>query len=167
MIVRASFSVNLRTWCFRDDCCLVIIGHKILQHRAAQPVAGGPHLAHEAVLCGPQDLFARLISSWKGLQSIFWQIKRSKPKSSSVWFSWNQIWFAAKTFFLVFTYFWGQIPKILTEINTDLRRRPFFLSSLTFGDRYPKYWPKWAPIFVQQTCNYLELNLGKNAFGPQ
>ena len=99
MIVRVSFSVNLRTWCFRDDCSLVIIGHKILQYRAAQPVAHGPHLAHDAVLCGPQGLFAWLISSWKGLLSIFWQIKRSKPKPSSVWFSRNQIWFAAKTFF--------------------------------------------------------------------
>ena len=60
---------------------------------------GGPHLAREAVLCGPQGLFARLISSWKGLLSIFWQTKRSKPKPSSVWFSRNQFGFAAKTFF--------------------------------------------------------------------
>ena len=68
---------------------------------------------------GPQGLFERLISSWKGLLSIFWQIKRSKPKPSSVWFSRNQFGFAAKTFFLVFTYFWGQILEILTEISTD------------------------------------------------
>ena len=34
---------------------------------AAQPVASGPHLAGEAILCGQQGLFARLISSWKGL----------------------------------------------------------------------------------------------------
>ena len=38
-----------------------------------------------------------------------------------------------RPFFLVFTYFWGQIPKILTEINTDLRRRPFFYLHLLFG----------------------------------
>ena len=57
-------------------------------------------MAREAVLCGPQGLFARLISSWKGLLGIFWQIKRSKPKPSSVWFSRNQFGFAAKTFFL-------------------------------------------------------------------
>ena len=29
----------------------------ILYTRAAQPVARGPHLAREAVLCGPQGLF--------------------------------------------------------------------------------------------------------------
>ena len=28
-IVRVAFSANLRTWCFRDDCCLVITGDKI------------------------------------------------------------------------------------------------------------------------------------------
>ena len=43
-------------------------------------MAREPHLASEAVLCGPQGFFARLISSLKGLLSIFWQIKRSKPK---------------------------------------------------------------------------------------
>ena len=44
-------------------------------------MARGPHLAREAVLCGPQGLFAQLISSWKGLLCIFWQTKRSKPKA--------------------------------------------------------------------------------------
>ena len=77
---------------------------------AAQHVVRWPHLPREAVLCGPQSLFARMISSWKGLLSIFWQIKRSKPKPSSVWFSRNQFGFAARPFFLVFTYFLGQIP---------------------------------------------------------
>ena len=43
-------------------------------------------------------------------------------------------------FFLVFAYFLGQIPEILAKVSTD---------------------------FVQQTCNYLEFNLGKNACGPQ
>ena len=38
-----------------------------LYSKAAQPVARGPHLAREAILCGPRGLFARLISSWKGL----------------------------------------------------------------------------------------------------
>ena len=38
-----------------------------LYSRAAQPVARGPYLAREAILCGPQGLFVRLISSWKGL----------------------------------------------------------------------------------------------------
>ena len=65
-------------------------------------MARGPHLAHEAVLCGLQGLFARLISSWIGLLSIFWEIKRCKPKPSSVWFSRNQFGFAAKTFFFFF-----------------------------------------------------------------
>ena len=81
-------------------------------------MARGPHLACEAVLCGPQGLFALLISSWKGLLSIFWEAKRFKPKPSSGWFSRNQFGFAAKTFFLVFTYFLGKIPVILTEIST-------------------------------------------------
>ena len=58
----------------------------------------------------PQGFFACLISSWKGLLSIFWQIKRSKPKSSFVGFP---------------------------EISSDLRRRPFFWSSSTFWDRFP------------------------------
>ena len=64
--------------------------------RAAQP------MAREAVLCGPQGLFAQLIPSWKGLLSIFWQIKTSKIKPSSVWFSRNQFGFVAKTFFFIF-----------------------------------------------------------------
>ena len=38
-----------------------------LYSKAAQPVARGPHLAREAILCRPRGLFARLISSWKGL----------------------------------------------------------------------------------------------------
>ena len=37
-----------------------------LYSRAVQLVARGPHLAREAILCGPRGLFARLISSWKG-----------------------------------------------------------------------------------------------------
>ena len=41
----------------------------------------------------------RLISSWKGLLSIFWQIIRSKPKHLFVWYSRNQFGFAVKTFF--------------------------------------------------------------------
>ena len=89
--------------------------------------SGLPNLAHEAVLCGPQGLFAWLISSWKGLPFCL---------VSSVWFSRNQFGFAEKTFFLVFTYFWGQIPKILAKVSTD---------------------------FVQQTCTYMEFNLGEDA----
>ena len=45
-----------------------------------------------------------------------------------------------RPFFFVFTYFWGQIPEILAKVSTD---------------------------FVQQTCNYLEINFGKKAYGPQ
>ena len=75
--------------------------------RAAQPMARGQHLAREAVLCGPQGLFAQLISSWKGLLSIFWQIKTSKIKPSFVWFSRNQFGFAAKTFFFNFYLLFG------------------------------------------------------------
>ena len=137
-----------------------------LHARAAQP------MAREAVLglpnqgCpthNPHGLFAWLISSWKGLLSIFWQIKRSKPKPSSVWFSWNQLGFVVKTFF-------------------------FFWSSATFWDRFLYYWPKSAPIcskdlfflvftyfcgqicetlaelstnFVQQTCIIWSLTLVK------
>ena len=78
----------------------------ILDHR--------PHLARGAVLCGPLDFFAWLISSWKGLLSIFWQIKRYKPKPSSVWFSQNQFGFAAKTFFFGFHLLFGT-----DSCNTD------------------------------------------------
>ena len=35
--------------------------------RAAQPVACRSHLAREAVSCGRQGFFARLIFSWQGL----------------------------------------------------------------------------------------------------
>ena len=42
----------------------------LINNRAAQLVACGPHSARDAVLCGPQGLFARVISSWKGLLSI-------------------------------------------------------------------------------------------------
>ena len=38
-----------------------------LYSKAAQPVPRGPHLAREAIFCGPRGLFARLISLWKGL----------------------------------------------------------------------------------------------------
>ena len=38
-----------------------------LYSKAVQPVARRPHLAREAILCNPPGLFARLISSWKGL----------------------------------------------------------------------------------------------------
>ena len=38
-----------------------------LYSKAVQPVARGPDLTHEAILCGPRGLFARLIFSWKGL----------------------------------------------------------------------------------------------------
>ena len=73
--------------------------------------------------------------------TILWQIKkRSKPKPSSVWLYRNPFRFAVKTFFLVFSYFGGQIPEILAEVSTD---------------------------FVRQTCNYLEFNLGKNTCGLQ
>ena len=127
-------------------------------------------MAHEAVLCGPQGLFARLISSWKGLLRIFWQTKRSKPKPSSVWFSRNQFGFAAKTFFfLVITSFLGQIPVILIEISTDLQRRPFFfgLYLVSKYQQIPEILAKVSTNIVQQTWNYLEFNLGKNACGPQ
>ena len=130
-------------------------------------MAHGPHLAREAVLCGPQGLFARLIFSWKGLLCIFWHIKRFKPKPSFVWFSRNQFGFAAKTFFFAFTYFWGQIPEILTEISIDLRRRPFFLVFTYFWGQIPEILAKVNTDFIQQTCNYLEFNLGENACGPQ
>ena len=36
-----------------------------LYSKAAQPVARGPDLAREAILCGAGGLFVRLISSWK------------------------------------------------------------------------------------------------------
>ena len=96
----------------------LLIANLTLYHRAAQPVAHGPHLAREAVLRGLQGLFAWMISSWKGLLSIFWQINRSKPKPFSVCFSQNQHGFAAKTFFF------------------------FFWSSPTSWDRFPQYWLK-------------------------
>ena len=94
------------------------------------------------VLCEVDSLMERLI--------ILWQTKRrSKPKPS-VWFSRNQFGFAAKTFFCVFffifTYFWGQIPIILAKIAPICGEDLFFWSSPTLGDRFPKYWPKWAPI---------------------
>ena len=72
------------------------------QHLAHEAVLCGQHLAREAVLYGPRGLFARLIFSWKGLLSIFWQIKWCKPKPSCVWYSQNQFGFAAKTFFFGF-----------------------------------------------------------------
>ena len=88
-------------------------------------MARGPHLAGETVLCGPQGLFARLISSWKGLLSIFWQIKSSKPKPSSVWFSRNQYGFAAKTFF-----FWLRLLLGTDTQNTGQREHRFCTTNL-------------------------------------
>ena len=97
-------------------------------------MAHRPHSAREAVLCGQRGLFARLISSWKGLLSIFWQMKRSKPKPSFVWYSRNQFGFAAKTFFGGSSPSFWEIPVMLTEISTNLRRRPFFFGlHLLFG----------------------------------
>ena len=57
------------------------------------------------------------------LVSTFWKIKRSKTKPSSVWFGSD---LQQKPFSLVFTFFFGKIPAILTEISTDLWQRPFF-----------------------------------------
>ena len=95
---------------------------------------------------GPQGLFVQLISSWKGLLSIFWQIKRSKPKlfgrnQNHLLILQNQFGFAAKTFlFLSSLYFWGQISEILAKVSTD---------------------------FVQQTCNYLvKMHVALNNFYP-
>ena len=53
----------------------------------------------------------------------------------------NQHRFVAKTFFLVFTCFWGQIPETLAEVKTD---------------------------FVQQTCNLIlvKLLVARNNFSP-
>ena len=123
-------------------CCFraAIVSNSL--SRAAQPVACGPHLAREAILCGPQGLFARLISSLKGLLSIFWQIKRSKPKPSSVWFSRNQLGFAAKTFFFDLHLLLGTDTQNTDGNQHRFAAKTFFSSSLTFGDRYPKYWPK-------------------------
>ena len=74
--------------------------------------------------------------------------KKPKPKPSFVWCSRNQFGFAAKTFF--FFFFW---------------------SSLTFGDRYPKYWPKRAPILYNKLAIIWSLLLAKmhvarNNFSP-
>ena len=127
--------------------------------------------------------------------TFLWQIKRrSKPKPSSVWFSQNQFKFAAKIFFYFFSvftdFFLGQIPTKLAEISNDLRLRPFFWSSPTLENRFPEnqhrfavqtfflvftyFWEKISEMlakvninFVQQTSNYLEFNLNKNACGPQ
>ena len=109
-------------------------------------MARGPvHLAHEAVLCGPQGLFARLISSWKGLLSIFWQIKRSKSKPSSVWFSRNQIWFAAKTFFFYLHLLLGTDTQ-----NTGQSEHRFLYNKLAI---------LWSWILVK-------LHLARNNFSP-
>ena len=70
-------------------------------------------------------------------------------------------------FFLIFTYFLAQIPVILTKISDDLRRRPFFLFFTNFWGQTPKILAKGSTDFVQQTCDYLEFNLGKNACCPQ
>ena len=39
----------------------------LVLERAAQTVARRLHLARKAVLCGPEGLYATLISSWKKL----------------------------------------------------------------------------------------------------
>ena len=69
--------------------------------------------------------------------TILWQIERRSKPNPSVLFIQNQFGFAAKTFFLVFTYFWGQILMKLSKISSDLRRRPsiisIFRSLPTFG----------------------------------
>ena len=64
------------------------------------------------------------------------------PRSCFVWpaRSFCAVDFLMEIFFLVFNYFLGQIPEILAKVSTD---------------------------FIQQTCNFLEFNLGKNARGPQ
>ena len=103
--------------------------------RAAQPMARRQHLAREAVLCGPQGLFAQLISSWKGLLSIFWQIKTSKIKPSSVWFSRNQFGFAAKTFFFIFYLLFGLHLLLGTDTRNTGQSEHRFCSTnfLLFG----------------------------------
>ena len=126
--------------------------------RASQPEA------REAVLCGPQGLFARLISSWKGLLSFFWQIKRSKPKPSSDWFSWNQFGICGKDlyFLLVLTCFLGQIPVIYWPKSAPICGEDFFFwSSPSFWDRYPKYWPKWVRILYNKLAIIWSLILVK------
>ena len=136
-------------------------------------MARGPHLAHEAVLCGPQGLFAWLISSCKGFLSIFWEIKRSKPKPSSVWFSQNQFGFVAKTFFFFF-FFCLHLVFGTDSRNTDQNQHQFvaktffffFGPHLVFGTD-TRNTGQSEHRFVQHACNYLEFNLSKNACCPQ
>ena len=112
-------------------------------------------VAREAVLRGPRGLFARLISSWKGLLSILWQIKRSKPKPSFVWYSQNQFGFAAKTFFFRLHLLFGA-----DSCNTDgnqlrFAAKTFFFVFTFFLRQIPVILAKVSTDFVKQTCNYL------------
>ena len=151
--------------------CVIITTHCLFQRN--KPLRRGCPTRGPPVTFGPRSCFVWPARSFCVVHflmkrlTILWQIKRrSKPKPSFIWFYQNQFRFA-------------------TEI--------FFLSSPTFGDRFPENWPKSPPIygvdlffgfhlllekipeiltevstdFVQQTCNYLEFNLGKNACGPQ
>ena len=93
-------------------------------------MARGPHLAREAVLCSPQGFFARLIFSSKSSLSIFWQIKRFKPKPSSVWVSRNQFGFAAKIFFFLFFFFFWSSPIFFR--NSDQNQHRFAAKTFFF-----------------------------------
>ena len=118
-------------------------------------MARGSHLAREAVLRGPQSLFA--IDLLMERLTILWQTKRrSKPNPSSVWFSRNQFEFAAKTFF----YFGLHLL-----LGTDSRKtgrnqyrfaaKTFFLIFTNFRGQTPEILAEMSTDFVQQSCNYL------------
>ena len=79
-------------------------------------MARGPHLAREAsCLVWPARSYCKVNILMERLISL-WQIKRQfKPKPSFVCLTRDRFGFSAKTFFLVFTCFWGQIPETLTE----------------------------------------------------
>ena len=118
-------------------------------------MARGPHLAREAVLRGPQSLFA--IDFLMDRLTILWQTKRrSKPKPSSVWFSRNQFKFAAKTFF-----YFGLHLLLGTDSRKTGRNQYRFAAKTFFFDLHqllgqiPEILAEMSTDFVLQSGNYL------------
>ena len=76
--------------------CSIGFCHDIRWTKGIQPVALVPHLAREVVMCDPQGLFARSISSWKSLTCFaiknrgqsspkFWdKFPKNRPKSQPI-----------------------------------------------------------------------------------
>ena len=96
-------------------------------------------------------------------RTISGQINRSKPKPSSDWFSQNQLDLRRRPFF-----FFGFHLVLGTDSHKIGKNQHRFSlwSSPTFGVKIPETLAKVSTDFVQQTCNYLEFNIGKNACGP-